>query len=68
MIFAPSAKALAYGEINFIATSVPVPSKSTPIRQIFDEIAIEMQLLFLEDTSEQPANANSYQAPAYEGI
>lgn len=48
MIFSPSAKALVYRELQFIATSVPAPARITPIPQIFDEVAQDIRALFLE--------------------
>lgn len=48
MIFTPSAKALVYRELHFIATSGPLPVRVPPISQIFDEVAQDIRTLFLE--------------------
>jgi hypothetical protein len=48
MNFTPSAKALVYRELQFIASSGPLPVRVPPISQIFDEVAQDIRLLFLE--------------------
>lgn len=48
MIFTPSAKALVYNELQFIATSRPVAVNKPSIAGIFDDVFQEIQALFLE--------------------